>query len=135
MAVPGGKAAPAELLQAILNELKLQNSASKPIMRAASVTDVGKTLDWSAEGIMTRIVMRNKGPNSAWYSYDIKGPGVDAFTSNASFEIQAQESINLTATQFSMIGLRCAAGQTAVVHAQAWKSQSGTQSGSMFRKA
>ncbi len=125
---------PAQYLAAILKELKLQNAPSKGLIRGAVVTTAApKTLEWQAEGIMQRLVLRNKGPDSVFYAYDVKGESVDATEgSNASFEVQAQESVNLVLTQFSFIGLKVGSpGKTAKVNAQAWKSQSGTQAGSV----
>ncbi len=115
------------VLQAIRQEIVYQNTASKPAMRSTAVTDVGQTLTWQAVGIMDRLMIRNKGPDSCWYSYDTNGPNVNAFTSDLSFELQANESVNLTHCLFYKIGVRCAAGDTAVVHAQAFQSIAGNQ--------
>ncbi len=116
------------VLQAIRQELVYQNTASRPSLRSQSVTDVGQTLTWEAVGIMDRLMIRNKGPDSCWYSYDTNGPNVNAFNpSDLSFELQANESVNVTHCLFYKIGVRCAGGKTATVHAQAFQSVAGNQ--------
>ncbi len=115
------------LLQSILQELKYQNIASKPTLRSQAVTDAGQTLTWQAVGIMDRLMIRNKGTNSCWISFDTNGPNVNAFTSDLSFELQANESVNLTHCNFYKIGVRCAAAETATVHAVAFQSVAGNQ--------
>ncbi len=120
------------LLQRILDELIRQNTASRPVIRAVAVTAVGQTLDWTPVGVMDRLMIRNKGTNSLWYSYDKNGPAVNAFTSDESFELQANESVNLTHCIFQKIGVKCAGGQTATVHAQAFQSVAGNQAGTII---
>lgn len=121
----------AEVQAAILQELKYQNIASRPVGRSADVDGGGQTLDWSPVGVMDRIVMRNKGPNSLWYSWDKNGPAVQAFTSNESTELQMNESMAFTHCIFQKIGVRCQGGQTATIHATAFQSVAGNQAASI----
>lgn len=124
---------PAQLLADILRELKNQMMPTKGIFRSATVTGARpQTLDWSAMGMMTRLVIRNAGPQSVWFNFDMDGLGVDNFNpSDQSWMLQAQESFNVTNELFMKIGLRCAVGaNTAVVHARAWGTPAGKQEGS-----
>ncbi len=120
-------ATPEVLLAAILQELKYQNTASRPVIRAADADSGGSTLDWSPVGIMDRLMIRNKGPNSVWFSFDKNGEAVQATTSSESFELQANESVNLTHCSFQKIGLRCANGESATAHAIGFQSVAGNQ--------
>ncbi len=115
-----------QTLDSILQELKYQNIASSPVIRSKDVDSTGQTLDWTPIGIMDRLMMRNKGPNSLWFSFDKNGPAVVASTSDESFELQANESINLTHCRFQKVGVKCSGG-TATVHAIGWQSVAGNQ--------
>ncbi len=121
-----------DLLKRILAELIKQNIASDPVTRARSVnvSDSG-TLDWSQRGTMDRLMIRNKGPNSVWFAFDMNGPAVDAFTSDLSFELQPQESVNLSHCKFEKIGLKCGSAGGAVVHAIGFQSVAGDQAASI----
>ncbi len=119
------------VLRNILAELIKQNIAANPVTRAQNIDSTGETLNWTAVGIMDRLMIRNKGANSVWISFDINGPAVDAFTSDLSFELQANESINLTHCAFQKIGCKCAGGQTATVHAIAFQTVAGNQAGAI----
>jgi len=124
---------PAEILASILRELKNQMMPTKGIFQAVAVNGLRpQTLDWSAFGMMTRLVIRNAGPQSVWFQFDIEGGNVDNFTSNQSWMLQSQESFNVTNELFMKIGLRCAAGgaNNALVHARAWGTPAGKQEGS-----
>jgi len=114
----------------VLQELKLQNVARIPILRAAVVDTTGVTLDWSQIGLMDRFLFRNKGPQSVWIAFDVGGPAVDAFVSDLSFEVQANESISIPLCQFYKIGCRCAAG-SGTVHAVAFQATAGDLQGSI----
>ncbi len=116
---------PIELLRQIRDELRGGNSASRPMMRAKDVTDVGQTMDWSTQGLMDRVMLRNKGTNSLWFSFDVDGALVDTFTSDLSFELQAQEAIAIPRCLFYKIGCKCASGESATVHAIAFMSTAG----------
>ncbi len=116
-----------QLLARILEELIRQNTPSVPSIRSTDVTAVGQTLDWQAVGTMDRLMIRNKGTDSVWFSFDISGPAVINQTSDESFELQANESVNLTHAKFRKIGLRCATGKTATVNAIAFQSVAGDQ--------
>ncbi len=127
-----------DLLRAILDaiergvqELIKQNIAAEPVLRAQDITDVGQTLNWSSVGIMDRLMLRNKGANSVWIAFDINGPAVDSFTSDLSFELQANESINLTHCAFQKIGAKCSSGQTATLHGVAFQTIAGNQAGAI----
>lgn len=116
----------------LLKELKSQSYGVKPLIRSAVVTGgVPRTLDWSAFGIMNRLVIRNMGPQSVWFSFDVDGGNVDNFTpSDTSWELQSNESVNLTNISFQRIGLRCAAGATtARVHAIGMANPAGRAEG------
>jgi hypothetical protein len=119
--------------------------------QAEMVTKIGTvpaggslTLDWSkdagdlkAYGQMGRIMIRNKGPNSVWFSFDEDGASVVPDNTSAPvdadgnpcsrWELEPKESYNVDNTVFFKIGLACAAAETAVVHASA--SQLGVGSG------
>ncbi len=116
-----------QLLARILEELVRQNTPSVPSIRSVAATDVGQTLDWQAVGTMDRLMIRNKGTDSVWFSFDISGPAVVNQTSDESFELQANESVNLTHAKFRKIGLRCATGKTATVNSIAFQSVAGDQ--------
>ena len=109
----------------ILRELKAQNNSGKVMIRAADVDDTGKTLDWSMVGLMDRFTARNMGPDSVWIGFDINGKSVDAFTSNMSYLLQAQESLSLPHCEFFKIGCLCQSGQTATIHVTAFKAVAG----------
>ncbi len=109
----------------LLEEMIKQNTPSRPTIRATAVTAAGQTLTWEAVGVMDRLMIRNKGPNSCWYSYDQNGPSVTPSTGDGSFELQANESVNVTHCLYQKIGVICAAGQTATVHAQGFQSVAG----------
>lgn len=120
-----------ELLARILNELIRQNTATRAVIRASNVDSVGQTLDWSMVGMMDRLIIRNKGTSSVWFSFDRNGPAVNSFTSNESWELQANESVNITLSLYQKVGLRCATGQTGTVHAMGWQSVAGNQAGAI----
>lgn len=120
-----------DLLERILEELIKQNTATKPVIRAIDVDSGGQTLDWSMVGIMDRLIIRNKGTSSLWFGFDKNGPAVPAFTSDECWELQAQESVNLTHCLFQKIGVICAAMGTATVHAIGFQSVAGNQAGSI----
>ncbi len=119
---PGNLSEIAALLRRILLEMIRQSTPARPVMRTTAVDDVGQTLDFSQRGIMDRLMMKNKGPNSVWYGYDFNGPAVKTSDCDLSWEIEVGETINLALCQYEKIGLRCATGETAVVHAQGWQS-------------
>lgn len=120
-----------DLLKRILQELINQSIAAAPVIRAKAVTSAGQTLDWSSRGTMDRLMIRNKGTNSVWFAFDMNGPAVNAFTSDLSFELQANESVNLSLCSFQKIGVICASGQTGTVHAIAFQSVAGNQAASI----
>lgn len=120
-----------DLLQRILDELVKMNIAARPVIRAKAADSTGETLDWSVLGIMDRLVIRNEGPNSVWFSFDKNGPAVQATTSDLSWELQAQESVNLDHCLFQKIGLLCAGGGTATVHAIGFQTVAGNQAASI----
>lgn len=125
--VTGPPTSATDLLQQLVN----QNAARQPHLRAADVTSVGQTLDWSSLGLMDRILIRNKGGSSVWIAFDTEGQNVDAFTSDLSYELQAQESICIPGCQFYKIGCRCAALGTGTVHAVAFLAAAGELHGSI----
>lgn len=111
----------------ILEELIRQNIAARPVIRSGASDENGTTLDWNAVGVMDRLMIRNKGPNSVWYGFDRNGPAVQAATSDESFELQTNESVNVTHCRYQKIGLRCAPGGSAVVHAIGFQTVAGNQ--------
>lgn len=125
--VTGPEATAVDLLKALV----AQSQAKIPQIRSSDITAAGQTLDWSALGLMDRILIRNKGANSVWIAWDVNGEAVDAFTSDLSFELQAQEAISIPACQFYKIGCKCAAGQTGTVHAVAFLATTENLSGSI----
>lgn len=122
-----------DLLKQILSELVKQNTASRPVIRSADLlaSDTG-TLDWITVGIMDRLVLRNAGPGSVWFAFDTNGPAVNAFTSDQSFMVLANESINLVNCQFRKIGLATNVGGAATVNAIGFQAQAGNQSNSIL---
>lgn len=120
-------------LNDVLAELMKDNFASTPNIRSAELNPVSPyaTLDWSAIGQMGRFVLRNKGPQSVWIAFDINGESVDAYTSDRSVEVQANESWNLDKTAFYKIGLKTAGG-SAVVHAIAYQVSAGRGRGAVL---
>lgn len=122
-----------DLLTQILAELVKQNTASRPVIRSAAIgASDQSTLDWTTVGIMDRLVMRNAGPDSVWFAFDTNGPAVNAFTSDQSFEILANESINLVNCQFRKIGIATSVGTGARVNAIGFQAQAGNQSNSII---
>jgi hypothetical protein len=139
---PVGQSKPgAATLNNVQAELINQSVATKAEIRSALVTgavtggavDQPQTLDWRALGVMQRLEIRNKGPNSVWMAFDVAGAGVNNYVSNQSIELQSQEAWIFPLTAFRMIGLRCgvSAGspQTATVHAVAWQGPAGRAGG------
>ena len=118
------------ILSRILEELVRQNSSSNPVIRSKLANTTGVTLDWSQFGLFDRIMMRNAGPNTVYFSFDLNGQNVDNFTSDLSFMLQANESANFSHCKFRKIGLKCAAG-TATVNAVAFQTQAGNMNGSI----
>lgn len=114
-----------------VEELVRQNIASRPVIRSKVITDAGQTLDWSTRGTFDRLLMRNKGPNSAWFAFNMNGPAVNPTTCDLSFELQANESVNLTHCQFEKVGLKCSLGQTATISAIAFQTPAGNQAGTI----
>jgi hypothetical protein len=115
-------------LNDLLQQMRQNNDPQRAIFRGLVLGAGGNgTLDWSMLGLMTRIVIRNKGPNSVFFAFDISGPQINTFTSDNSWELQANESFNGD-TIFYKIGLRCKAGETAVINAAAWPFPSVGQS-------
>jgi hypothetical protein len=110
-----------EELRRVSNLLSLNFTSYTPIIRSAAVTGTGATLDWSMHGKMQRIVLRNKGASSVWMTFDMDGANVPAYVCDNSYELQANESLALEACTFEKVGLRCAQGGTATVHAIAFK--------------
>lgn len=125
---PDAKASTDEYLKRILNELINQSVPRKPILRSGLAADTGITLDWSSEGFMGRIMMRNAGPNPAWFMFDQNGSQVPTTTSQLSFKLQANEAISIERCYFQRIGFICTAGQTALINAIAFVN-SGVGSG------
>lgn len=119
------------LLERVLDELIRQNISATPIIRAIDVTDVGQTLDWSQFGQMDRLMLISLGADDVWLTFDVNGPAVIAGTSDNSFKILSNMSINLTHSSFQKVGLRCAAGKTATVQAIAWQTVAGNQAGAI----
>ena len=116
----------ADWLSEILQELKKQNVARIPLMRAGAVTgSTPVTLDWSQIGLMDRFLFRNKGPDSVWIAFDMNGSAVNSFTSDLSFEVMPLESINIPLCQFYKIGCKCLSGQSATVHSVAFQAVAG----------
>lgn len=118
-------------LRQLVQNLMDQNAARAGIIRAADVTDAGQTLDWSQFGDMARVMMRNKGPDSLWFSFNEDGQNVPPTTGDGSFEIQAQEAISIPNILFQKIGVRCATGDTATIHAIAFQKSFGDFGGSI----
>jgi hypothetical protein len=116
-----------DIMARILEELIRQNIASRPSIRAVAVDSTGETLNWQAIGVMDRLTLKNNGPAEIWLSFDMNGPAVNAFTSNLSFSLKADSTLNLTHSLFTKVGVKCASGQTAVVDAIAWQSVAGNQ--------
>lgn len=106
-------------------ELHAMNNPGVPVLRSADATDAGKSLDFSAAGQMDRFLARNKGANSIWIAFDIAGEAVDAFTSDLSYELQAQESICIPRCLFRQIGCKCAGGETGTIHVVAFMATAG----------
>ena len=121
-------AAPATLddVASILNN---QNQPMQPLLRAMLVDSTGETMDWSAHGTMTRIMIRNKGPNSVWFAFDTFGQSVVAATSDLSWELQSQEALSIERCTFNKIGLKSPSGGT--VHAIAFPDNSGANGGAI----
>lgn len=109
-------------LDDVRKELAAQNLSLRPNMRAAVVTSAGITLDWSNVGVMERIMIRNKGPNSVWISFDIEGKAVIAAVSDLSWELQSQEALSIPRCLFQKIGCKCAGIQGGTVHAIAFQN-------------
>lgn len=121
------------VLTQIKDQLVMQNTASRPVIRSRSVDGTGQTLDWTPVGIMDRLMIRNLGPDPCWFSFDMNGPAVNAFTGDQSFELQMNESVNLTHCQFQKIGVKCqGGGDTATVHAIGFHSVAGNQMDSII---
>lgn len=119
---------PPATLNDLLQQMRQNNDPQRAVFRGLAIGAGGNgTLDWSMLGLMTRIVIRNKGPFSVFFAFDISGPQINTFTSDNSWELQANESFNAD-TVFFKIGLRCSAGQNAVVNASAWPFPSVGQS-------
>lgn len=131
VAITGKVTTAEQWLEKIYNELVKQNTPTRPLVRGKLVDTTGVTLDWTASGLMSRLLIRNKGAtNSVWMAFDQSGASVDNFTSNNSFEVQAQEAITIEGCAFSRLGLRCSAG-TATVHAIAFPANSGKGNGAV----
>lgn len=116
-----------DIMARILEELIRQNIASRPVIRAVQASDAGETLNWQATGVMDRLTLKNNGPDEIWLSFDMNGPAVNAFTSNLSFSLKADSTLNLTHSLFTKVGVRCFSGTTATVDAIAWQSVAGNQ--------
>jgi hypothetical protein len=130
--VPAKPMSNTDLLHGILKQLTYQNIARMPHIRSSDVDANGQTLDWSMVGLMDTLMIRNKGPKSVWIAFDIDGPAVDNFSpSDLSWELLANESVNITLCQFYKIGLRCAASETGSVHAIAFQAVAGDLGGSI----
>lgn len=125
------QASPTDLLNKIADQLIAQKSARQPLLRSINVTNAGQTLDWSTIGMMTRVMIRNKGASSAWIAFDQNGPSVDNFTSDNSWELQAQEALSIELCAFSKIGCRCTGAGTATIHAMAFPANSGDFGGAV----
>jgi hypothetical protein len=113
-----------QIKQLLANTLQKQQ-AQTGIIRAALVTDAGHTFDWSMIGNMSRILLRNAGPDSVWIAFNEDGPNTPPTTGNGSIEVQAQEAWSIPNILFQKIGLRCATGDTAKVHSIAFKQSFG----------
>ncbi len=111
----------------LIEETVRQNIASRPVTRAKDVTAAGQTLNWQAVGIMDRLTLKNNGADTVWLAFDTNGPAVNAFTSDLSFSLKADSTLNLTHSLFTKVGVKCAAGKTATVDAIAWQSVAGNQ--------
>lgn len=116
-----------DVMSRLLDETIKQSIPSRPQIRSAAATDAGATLSWTVDGVMDRLMIRNKGTDSVWFAFDQNGASVTAATSPLSFELQANESVNLALCRFNKIGLKCATGKTATVHAIAFQSIAGNQ--------
>ncbi len=114
-------------LDRILEELIRQNIASRPVTRCKDITNAGQTLDWHSVGVMDRLTLKNDGPDPVWIAFDVSGPAVVAGTSDLSFPLKADSTINLTHSLFSKIGVKTASGKTATVNAIAWQTVAGNQ--------
>ncbi len=114
-------------LSRIYTEIVRQNISARPVVRCKDVDNTGQTLDWTSVGIMDRITLKNDGPDEVWLAFDTSGPAVFADTSDLSFPLKADSTLNLTHSLFSKIGVRCAPGDTAVVNAIAWQTVAGNQ--------
>jgi hypothetical protein len=126
----GGGGGSDQTLQYILQQLIAQYTPTTPYIRAASIGTVAAngnaTLDWTAIGSMNRIAIRNIGPGNVWLSFDVAGPAVPAYTSDGSWQLQPNESLNLANVKFRQIGI----SGYGVVHAVAFQSPAGKQGGS-----
>lgn len=111
----------------LLEETIRQNIASRPCIRARDVTPAGQTLNWQSVGIMDRLTIKNNGADTVWLAFDMNGPAVNAFTSDLSFSLKADSTLNLTHSLFTKVGVKVAAGKTATVDAIAWQSVAGNQ--------
>ena len=111
----------------LIDETVRQNIASRPVIRAKDVTNAGQTLNWQAVGIMDRVTLKNDGPDPVWLAFDMNGQAVNAFTSDLSFPLKADSTLNLTHSLFTKIGVKTASGKTATVNAIAWQSVAGNQ--------
>ncbi len=113
----------------IFDELVRQNTASIPKIRSASVDNTGETLDWSVLGFADRLMMQNLGPDPIWFQFDANGQSVSTQTGDDSFELTANSTFNPMLCKFTKIGVRCAVGKTATVHAVAFHNVAGNQNG------
>lgn len=111
----------------ILEEMIRQGTAARPVIRAKDVTAAGQTLNWQSVGIMDRLMLKNNGADTVWFAFDMNGPAVNAFTSDLSFSLKADSTVNLSLSLFTKVGVKCAAGKTATVDAVAWQSVAGNQ--------
>lgn len=128
--LPDGDASTEATLNAILKEIKAQNTAAKPIIRG-KVANPTETLDWDAMGVMDRLIIRNAGPSTVYFAFDKDGQAVEASVGNESWMLESKEAVCLTHSRFSKIGLRCAAGDSASVNAIGWQSVAGDQGSSI----
>lgn len=121
------------LLMQLLRQVTYQNVARTPIIRSVTETGLGSTLDWSSIGMMDRLMIRNAGPQSVYFAFDVDGPSVDMSNGDLSFWLQANESVNISHCKFYKIGVRTIAGGgvLAVVNAIAFQSVAGDQAGSL----
>lgn len=117
----------AKKVDRLLEETIRQNIASRPVIRAKDVDQNGQTLNWQAVGIMDRLTLKNNGADNVWLAFDMNGPAVNAFTSDLSFLLKPDSTLNLTHSLFTKVGLKCASGETASVDAIAWQSVAGNQ--------